>query len=154
MTRINVVPPSELHDRHLVAEYHELPRVFNLVKKAIARGQTSENFRKNFPNYTMGTGHVKFFYGRLRFLAERQIELIEEMMKRKMRPNYGAFKEIIEGIPKDWFGEWAPTSEDIASNRKRIEERLFEMKRKKEQKRKPLTPYNEHLMDEKGEVRE
>jgi deoxyribonuclease (pyrimidine dimer) len=152
MTRINVVPPKELHDRHLVAEYHELPRIFGLVRKAIAKGMKPEDFRSNFPKYTMGTGHVKFFYGRLKFIAERQIELISEMVNRKMRPQYESFTSLIAGIPKDWFEEWTPSEEDMEVNRKRLSERLIEMKVK--QKRKPLTPYNEHLMDEKGEVRE
>ena len=31
MTRINCVPVTELHDRHLVAEYRELPRCFALM---------------------------------------------------------------------------------------------------------------------------
>ncbi len=33
MTRINLVPPSELCDQHLLAEYRELTRIPNLVAK-------------------------------------------------------------------------------------------------------------------------
>lgn len=39
MTRINVIEPSRLSDQHLGAEYRELPRVFGLVRDAIARGE-------------------------------------------------------------------------------------------------------------------
>lgn len=33
MTRINVVPVTELTDKHLLAEYRELPRIFGASKK-------------------------------------------------------------------------------------------------------------------------
>lgn len=150
MTRINLVPPKELSDRHLVAEYHELPRIFGLVKKAIAAGKDPEAYRQEFKNYTMGTGHVKFFYGRLKFIADRQISLIEEMLARKMRPSYGEFETIIRGIPKEWFGDWKPDEKALEISRKRIAERIKEQAKKK---RKVITPYNEHLMNEKGEVK-
>lgn len=38
MTRVNVVDPSLLSDKHLGAEYRELPRVFGEVKRKIAMG--------------------------------------------------------------------------------------------------------------------
>jgi len=34
MTRINVVQPSELTGKHLVAEVHEITRIFGLSRKA------------------------------------------------------------------------------------------------------------------------
>ena len=145
MTRINCVPPKELNDRMLVSEYHELPRVFQLVKRAIRRGEDAETCRKNFPRYTLGQGHVRFFFGRLKYLAERKILIIEEMLARKMRPNYSTFSEEIEGIPKEWFGEWVPTGEAIALNRQQLKERLTKENDKEQRpKRKVITPYNEH----------
>ena len=38
MTRINVIPVDELVNKHLLAEYHEITRVFGLVKKSILKG--------------------------------------------------------------------------------------------------------------------
>lgn len=38
MTRINLVDPSTLHTKHLIAEYRELPRVFALAEAAAFRG--------------------------------------------------------------------------------------------------------------------
>jgi len=52
MTRINCVPVETLHQKHLVAEYKELPRTFNLVRKAIQRGEKPDMSG----SYTMGTG--------------------------------------------------------------------------------------------------
>lgn len=45
MTRINLIPPSELHYKHLVAEYRELPRVFGLVRRAQANGWSIRNIK-------------------------------------------------------------------------------------------------------------
>ena len=71
MTRINLVPPSELHDKHLLAEYRELPRVFKLARPC-----------DDIPEkYCLGTGHVKFFYNKLEFLYKRQCQLCEEMKR-------------------------------------------------------------------------
>jgi len=33
MTRINCIPVTELHNKHLVAEYRELPRIFKLARR-------------------------------------------------------------------------------------------------------------------------
>ena len=139
MTRINCVPPSELHDRFLVAEYHELPRIFGLVQKAIIRGETMEQYAR-FDNYCMGAGHVKFFYTRLKWLADRQAFLIEEMLKRGMRPNFRSFEELFKGIPRAWFGDWVPTEEAMTVNRSRLMERFQEMSAKP--KRKVLSIYD------------
>lgn len=35
MTRINLLPPAQLADQHLIAEYRELPRIFTLVKSKL-----------------------------------------------------------------------------------------------------------------------
>lgn len=146
MTRINCVPPEELHDKFLVAEYHELPRVYGLVKKAIARGMTPEDFVP-FNEYTLGAGHVKFFYTRLKWLAERQASLVEEMLRRKMRPNYVNFDELFSGIRRPWFGDWVPDERALQVNRERLAERLEELKRKPKRK---VVGYYEMLEMEKG----
>ena len=123
MTRINCVPPEELTDRHLVAEYYELPRVFTLVKRAMMNGKEPSDYQQ-FDKYTTGNGHVKFFYTRLKYCAERQIELIEEMKRRNMRPTYGQIEGLLSNIPQEWFGPWEPTSEALKINRERLQLRL------------------------------
>ena len=63
MTRINLVHPSELHRKHLVAEFRELPRVFSLARKA-----QYDMHKRSQPNeYTLGKGHVIFWYTRLQY---------------------------------------------------------------------------------------
>lgn len=123
MTRINCIPPSELVDKHLVAEYRELPRIFGLVKKAQERGLTPLNINAT-PDYVLGTGHVKFFYDKLQYLQKRQQMLINEMRKRVFKPKFVNVEELMQGINQMWYGDWEPDEKAMAINRARIKERL------------------------------
>lgn len=123
MTRINCIPPSELVDKHLVAEYRELPRIFGLVKKAQERGLTPSNINA-IPVYALGTGHVKFFYDKLQYLQKRQQMLINEMRKRGFKPNFVNVEELMQGINQMWYGDWEPDEKAMTINRERIKERL------------------------------
>ena len=115
MTRINCVPVQELHYKHLVAEYRELPRVFKLAR--ITRRAPTE--------YTLGTGHVLFFYDKLGYLYRRQGELYEEMQRRGYKPTYSPASLYMEYGHKHWlWNEWEPTPEAMQINRKRLLERM------------------------------
>lgn len=122
MTRINVVPPQELSGKHLVAEYRELPRIFKLVHAAQARGETPASIGAPV-EYTLGKGHVKFFYSRLGFVVARQRALIEEMIRRGYKPSYGAPMEILKGLRGHWFNDYLPDDAALAINRQRILDR-------------------------------
>jgi len=121
MTRINVIPPDELSDKHLGAEYRELPRIFNLVKAAVERGE-SPNDPRNPTEYVLGTGHVRFFYPRLGYLQKRFEQIVAECYKRQRKVSF-AEAPSPKGIPPEWFGDWHPTETAIALNRQRILER-------------------------------
>jgi len=125
MTRINCIPVQELCRHHLVAEYRELPRVFKLAYKAINKGTAIAVP----PTYTLGTGHVKFFYARLEYLSKRHEELVAEMKARGFKPqmeNVGAeWKTKIEQI---YWNDWKPSEQDMSINRARIEERKPKLK--------------------------
>lgn len=116
MTRINCVPADELSGPHLVAEYRELPRVFALARKAAARSSLTQP-----ADYTLGKGHLLFFYTRLAYLSRRHGELIQEMKRRGYRPNFnGIQKEDFPDIPDAWWQDWAPDAEAMRLNRERI----------------------------------
>lgn len=120
MTRINVVPVQELVDKHLIAEYRELPRIYNAAKKFLDNGEKGV-----VPEvYVLGTGHMKFFYYRLSYINKRHNELISEMKRRGFNTNFTG--EIPEGftMPSRFWKDYVPTEEAMALNRKRISDRL------------------------------
>lgn len=127
MTRINVVEPSELTNKHLMGELHEITRVYGLVRKAQERKINKYNFKDKIkqPNaYTLGTGHVYFFYDKLKFITERYYALNQEAFKRNFNVNPIDKESLVAGIQDWWFGDYQPTQEAIEINRQRIQERL------------------------------
>lgn len=126
MTRINVVEPSELTNKHLMGEIHEITRVFGLVRKAQDRKINKYNFKDKIKQpaaYTMGTGHVYFFYDKLGFITERYYALNEEVKRRKFKVNPIEKQSLVAGIQDWWFNSYQPTQEAVQINRERIEER-------------------------------
>lgn len=127
MTRINVVEPSELTNKHLMGELHEITRVYGLVRKAQDRKINKYNFKDKIKQpdaYTMGTGHVYFFYDKLVFITERYYALNQEALKRSFKVNPIERTELVSGIQQWWFSDYIPTNDAIEINRGRINERL------------------------------
>lgn len=119
MTRINCVPVEELSGPHLVAEYRELPRVFALAEKASMRGSFTQP-----ASYTLGKGHLLFFYTRLGYLQKRHMDLINEMKRRGYKPTFtGVNRDYFPQIPDNFWNDWTPTNEALSLNRERIKER-------------------------------
>lgn len=127
MTRINVVPPAELTRQHLQAEYREIVRIFALVRNAQSKGINKFNFKSKYKQpdeYTLGTGHVLFFYNKLNYILNRYHELVSEMKTRGYSPNPITDKELCYDIHPAWFGEYIPTQHAMSINRERIQKRL------------------------------
>ena len=123
MTRINVVPPAELTDLHLLAEYRELPRIFRMAYAAYKRGELPDDPR-NPTEYTLGRGHVRFFYSRLRYLRDRFHAIVEEMLSRGFNPAHRDVPVFYVLMPPAWVQPYEPTDLALNINRARIEERL------------------------------
>lgn len=129
MTRINVIPEELLTKKHLEGEYHEISRVFNLVRKAVASGKSPSDIKAP-DSYTLGRGHVLFFYDKLAYISERYLRLGLEIRYRNGASNLDlgkALKLIIdarEDIPDEWWGDYSPTKRAQIINKKRIKERL------------------------------
>lgn len=119
MTRINTIDPELLSDKHLNAEYRELPRIFDLAKEACKRKESPWD-KRNPSKYTMGTGHVRFFYNKLNWLVSRQRAIIAEKDRRGFVSNFTDVNSLIDGIPKVWLGDWQPTDRDYAVNLQRL----------------------------------
>jgi deoxyribonuclease (pyrimidine dimer) len=123
VTRINLVDPALLSDAHLGAEYRELPRVFGLVQRAQQRGKVPADYRKEGDRYTLGTGHVLFFYTRLAWVEARHQWLVAECRARHRLVAYPSVAQFRELLHPGWYGAWCPRPEEVALSVKRIEER-------------------------------
>lgn len=121
MTRINAsIPPAELCDAHLLAEHREITRVPNTVRSGRA-------IIKDVPKrFTLGTGHVKFFYNKIGFIKDRYEALYDECVARgfQVEPKHDSF----EGISPNLMNGWVSTPEADRLIRERIQERLSTMK--------------------------
>lgn len=123
MTRINCIPVEELTDKHLLAEYRELPRVFKLAR----RPRKGEKFPEQ---YTMGAGHVKFFYQKLGYLQDRQNRIIKELLNRGFNLQHTSAPSVTEShIYDNLVQGWRPTKQAMEINRARIAQRLKESKK-------------------------
>jgi len=129
MTSINVISVEQLHYTHLVAEYKELPRVFTLARKA---QREVLGLRKKLPTaYTLGTGHVLFFYDKLKYCSDRYEQLTAEMRRRGYNPKPVPTEELLAEIDKKLYNNYVPTAEAVKENTARINLRLSESTKRK-----------------------
>ena len=119
MTRINCIPVEELTDKHLVAEYRELPRLAKHAKQKFLR---NSDFVPP-ETYRLGKGHMDFFVDKGKWLQTRHSQLVEEMNKRGFKVNFPLYP--CSQHPIAWMGEWEPSEEALIINRQRIAARLL-----------------------------
>lgn len=120
MTRINVaIKPAELPDKLLLAELREIKRIPNTIR----------NGRYNMSGipekFTLGTGHVKFFYDKLQYLLNRYISLRQEAVRRGF--NVSDFTAAWEGVPPELMNDYDETLRDREILIQRIEEKGFKL---------------------------
>lgn len=116
MTRINVVPVTELCDQHLLAEHRELTRIPN----AIAKGKY--NLAGQPLDYKLGEGHVRFFFNKLTFLKRRYDALHDECKKRGFNVQY-IWPIELPTDPALWL-DYQVTEQALRANRERIQLRM------------------------------
>ena len=123
MTRINIIPTSELADQHLVAEYRELFMVGSALQRTLKSKNRDKTLSSLPEKYTLNTGHVKFFYNKGKYLHKRYKELIAEMKARGMNPDpERKFKR--EQWPDILYNDWTPSEEEQLIVRQRLQERI------------------------------
>ena len=115
MTRINLVPPSELYDQHLLAEHREIKRIPNLIKS------WKYNLRDIPEKYTMWKWHVKFFYDKIYFLYIRYIYLYNECRARGF--NIEDYSRSFLWVPESLNNDYIPTKEEIKISKERLSEK-------------------------------
>jgi hypothetical protein len=131
MSRINVlIEPRSLVDAHLLAEIRELPRVLNTVKSGKAKiGNKTDVFK-------LSSGHITFFYSRLKFLVIRHKDLIKEANLRGFKTL--DYSESYKDLPQHLFNDWKPSKDVKQILVERISERLRGMRNLKYY-REPIT---------------
>jgi deoxyribonuclease (pyrimidine dimer) len=112
MTRVNVIPVSELSDQHLIAEYHELPRV---IKQNIDISNAPQCF-------VLGTGHMRWARAHWKYTCDRFCNICREMEYRGFNVNF-APESLYGYMAEQKAGEYTVTDADIEKNRERIREK-------------------------------
>lgn len=123
MTRINLIDPSHLTKRHLIAEYKEITQFLHNVKKS--------NLKDLPKNFTMGTGHVKFFYNKGEYIFDRFCSLKEELIKRSIKIDEEKFSDRLNEIlnsfdPNRGYNNYKPCKLDYLIVIERIKLRINE----------------------------
>ena len=133
MTRINIgIPPKQLTDKHVMAAHRELKRIPNVVSKG------RYNLKTAPPQFTLGKGHVSFFYDKLGYLKKRYVELYNECRARGF--NVQCYISSWDGVPSQLMNDYTPTQRDIDIVSERIADRIANplAKQKKEQREQKL----------------
>jgi hypothetical protein len=116
MTRINVaILPQELNDKHLMAEHREIKRIPNCVSK----GRYS--LKDQPEHFTLGSGHVKFFYDKLLYLKNRYESLYQECINRGFNVTY--YGSAWDDVPKEFMNNYKETEKDRKILLERINEK-------------------------------
>ena len=123
MTRINVIPPKLLTDSWLLAEYREMPRISNLAKYVVHPAE-----------YTLGKGHVVFFYNKGLYLKQRFDDILQELVKRGYNCKFDSYRLHPDGLNDEWY----PNSAAIAINMQRLVEK-FQIGQKHTLYRQPIS---------------
>ena len=121
MTRINTVPPKQLTDQHLVGEYNEIRRPVKLAINKYNKIGIKGIQQIQPEHYKLGSGHVLFFYDKLRYLYNRFVAIVREMRNRDMNPT-GSFD--ISDIPSELFNDWTPRVVDHLVLSERLLEKI------------------------------
>lgn len=122
MTRINVIPPSELYDQHLLAEYRETRLLAKNMHRYFKANGTKSNIPKQF---TLNTGHCLFFKDKGLYIQKRYEKLRLELINRGYNPQFDTLDT--SAWPPSFQNDWTPTTRDENIIRERITEK-FKMK--------------------------
>lgn len=125
MTRINAaIPPSWLTKRHLLSEHREIKRIPNVIKSG------RFNMDKQPIVFTLGTGHVKFFYDKQKYLYNRYVSIYNECIRRGYNvTDYSEAWDCFHGPNQrldlvGFWNDWHETDETRILLSERINDRL------------------------------
>jgi deoxyribonuclease (pyrimidine dimer) len=118
MTRINIIPPEELMDQHLIAEYRETRLLTSNLRRSFA-----SNSKSKIPSkFTLNAGHILFFKNKGLYINNRYKQLQAEMRKRGFEPQFPDIDTTV--WPPSHYNDWTPTELDMNIVRERIALRI------------------------------
>jgi len=120
VVRINLVPPSELTDQHLIAEHDEIL----MLCGALQRTQNSKiGYQESriASDFLLGKGHIYFFFNKGEYLHERFIQVQTEMRERGFHPTKTFPTHI---WPSHLYNNYTPTQQAFEIIRERIKCRI------------------------------
>lgn len=128
MTRINLIDPKYLADQHAMAEWREMTRIPTLLRDTLQKKSRNEINRSIPSEYTMGTGHVKFFLDKMKFLRDRYVKITEELQARgySLTLTKTADEIFFLGIDKEFCLDYNPDLKSVKINVERILTRIEE----------------------------
>lgn len=123
MTRINTIHVRLLADQHLIAEKKEINQL---------AGQFLKSFRSPKFNYsalpkafTLGIGHVSYFYPFGAYIRNRYNEVFEECIRRRINAT-NDFNDVWKDKGVLYNRNYTPTEKAIQDIKDRIKERILE----------------------------
>jgi deoxyribonuclease (pyrimidine dimer) len=121
MTRINLVPPAELYDQHLIAEYREIRSLTRGLRRCFngKRGAAKDSLP---PKFTLNKSHVRFFLDKGLYIHNRYNLILDEMKNRGFKPQFDTID--ISVWPDGYFNDWEPSDVDYELIRNRIKEKV------------------------------
>jgi len=120
MTRINAeIPAKLLCNKHLLAEHREIKRIPNTVASGKA------NLKDVPQEFSLGKGHVRFFYNKQKYLHSRYVQIYGECKRRGFNvQNYSAAWVTVKRLRPELWNDWTPAYEVAHLLAKRINDRL------------------------------
>lgn len=114
MVRINLIPPKQLTDQHLIAEYNEILMLLGHVKKF-------PKINNQPKEYCLGPGHINFFKDKLSYLKKRHELIKKEMKKRGFKTN----KTIkLSQFKKELKKDYKPKQKDFKIIKERLKQKI------------------------------
>jgi len=125
LTRINLIPPDELTDQHLMAEWREIKMIPASLRRSL-KTKSIDDILKSIPKeFILGKGHVKFFYDKHEYLSDRYCDLSKELLKRGYKIKHrGPYEDFCKDISLIFFDWYEPTEKDFEIIRNRIAEKI------------------------------
>lgn len=124
MTRVNAdLDPKMLHRRHLIAELREITMVPAALRRSLRTKAESSVLTSIPKQFTLNSGHVKFFYDKQAFLRRRFMRLANELVRRGYNPDFSRVKAF-DGFGVAFDNEWTATDTDNKIIQERIALRI------------------------------